>query len=306
MKYSLSLIGVLLLFACTNSNHKESSKQMDLNKFDLQGHRGARGLKPENTIPAFLEALKYDVNTLELDVVISADSQIVLSHEPWFSHSICTKPNGSSISEIEEKKLSLYQMSYDTIRTYDCGHIGNIRFPEQVKINVFKPTLAMVTTAVKTHFKINNSPQVAYNIETKTTPKGDNIYHPTPDVFVDLLYKELKRLDILEITTIQSFDVRTLQVLHKLDSTVTTALLIDENQTNFEANLSELGFTPDIYSCYYELVNEKLVEKCHKRNIKIIPWTINDETEMKRLIELGIDGLITDYPNRGRVVLDEF
>jgi len=303
MKYSLLLIGVLFFLSCNNSTE---STTMDLTGFDLQGHRGARGLKPENTVPAFLEALKYDVKTLELDVVISADSQIVLSHEPWFSHAICTKPDGSAITKVEEKNLSLYKMPYEIIKTYDCGKKGNILFLEQIPMMVYKPTLEMVTTAANVYTKSRNQPQVYYNIETKTTLDGDNIFHPTPTVFVNLLYNELKHLEILEYTTIQSFDVRTLQVLHQLDSTIATALLIDEEQLDFEANLEKLGFIPNIYSCYYELVDADLIKKCHQKGMKIIPWTVNEKSDMKRLIELGIDGLITDYPNRGQEVLNSF
>lgn len=279
---------------------------INLSSFEVQGHRGARGLKPENTIPSFLEALKYDVQTLELDVVISADSQIVLSHEPWFSHEICTKPDGSLISKKEEKLLSIYQMSYNEIKKYDCGKNGNKHFPKQQPESVFKPTLAMVVNAVNIYLNENDLDKINYNIETKTTPKGDGVYHPDPTTFVNLLYNELKELKILKYTTIQSFDVRTLQVLHDIDSTVSTALLVDKSQTNFELNLASLGFTPDVYSCNHELVTADLIQKCHSKNMKVIPWTVNEKADMKVLIELGVYGLITDYPNRAKEVLNAF
>ena len=108
---------------------------------DWQGHRGARGLLPENTIPAFLKALEYPVRTLELDVVVSKDQRIILSHEPWFSEHICSKPNGQAVSASEAPTLKIYEMDYATIQSYDCGQRGNERLPEQQPLAVAKPDL---------------------------------------------------------------------------------------------------------------------------------------------------------------------
>ncbi len=272
--------------------------------FDLQGHRGARGLVPENTIPAFLKALEYDVTTLELDVVISKDSQIVVSHEPWMNHHICTQPNGDSISEAAAMSFNLYEMTYEEIKTYDCGKKGNPNFPEQQPQTVAKPTLKMVVDAVNEAMK-GSGKTIFYNIETKSQPLGDNKYHPEPKEFVALLYAELKALGILEQTTVQSFDFRTLQVLRQLDESVSMAALVWEEGTTFEGSLDTLGFTPDIYSPSYSLVNEDLIEKAHAKGVKVIPWTVNEKDKMKQMISYGVDGLITDYPNRARALLDE-
>jgi glycerophosphoryl diester phosphodiesterase len=277
--------------------------------FDFQGHRGARGLAPENTIPSFLKALEYGVTTLELDVVISKDSQIVLSHEPWFNHSISTHPEGKVITKENEKEFNLYQMVYDEIKTYDVGKIGNPRFPQQAKQEAVKPTLRMVTDVVSTYLMEKNLEPVYYNIETKSQPDRDDEFHPAPKEFVRLLYNEIQNLGIAEYTTIQSFDVRTLEALHQLDTSITTALLIyheDESitTTNLEKDLATLSFKPDIYSCYYIYLTEELIAQAHQKGIKIIPWTVNEKEDMQRLIEMGVDGLITDYPDRLRELLD--
>src|SRR5688572_19393487 len=103
--------------------------------FDIQGHRGSRGLMPENTIPAFLKAVELGVSTIEMDVVVSMDGQIVVSHEPWMSDVICTRPDGQPVSKKEAKSFNFYQMKYAQIQSFDCGMRLDPEFPNQQKIN---------------------------------------------------------------------------------------------------------------------------------------------------------------------------
>lgn len=296
---------LVLIGACHNK--MEDTTASDVTHFDFQGHRGARGLMPENSVPSFLKALEFGVTTLELDVVISKDSQIVLSHEPWMNHSICQTPNGATISEAEEKSYNIFELTYDEIQTFDCGSLGNPRFPKQSKQKVYKPTLRMVTDSVSAYLMAKNLSPVYYNIETKSSPAGDNQFHPTPDVFMRLVYDEIKTLGIENYTTIQSFDPRTLEVLHELDSSITTALLVyhqDIQESTLEEDLDLLSFQPDIFSCNFEYLNKNMVAAAYQKGIKVIPWTVNEVTDMKRLIEMGVDGLITDYPDRLKEVLE--
>ena len=136
-----------------------------------------------------------------------------------------------------------------------------------------------------------------YNIETKSTPEGDDEEHPVPDVFAKLLYDMLVQKNVLNKCIVQSFDPRTLQVIHQIDAKAETALLIADIDS-FDKNIQQLGFAPSIYSPNVMLVNEKLIEKCHAQKIKIIPWTVNDPDKMLKLKQLGVDGIITDYPDR--------
>ena len=265
------------------------------NSFDIEGHRGARGLYPENTIAGFIEALKLGVNTLEMDVVISKDGQVVLSHDPTINCEIC-----DYCGDGKEKRI--YQLDYNTIKTIDCGSKGNSKFPEQKKMYAVKPRLTDVIDSVEAYIKRNNLTPVYYNIETKSTPAGDGTEHPAPDVFAKMLYDVLKQKGILNRSIVQSFDPRTLQAIKKTDATVTTALLVF-NADGFTKNIKRLGFTPAIYSPNYLLVNSKLVKACHAKGIKIIPWTVNDEDKMKKMKELGVDGIISDYPDRAIKVL---
>jgi glycerophosphoryl diester phosphodiesterase len=138
-----------------------------------------------------------------------------------------------------------------------------------------------------------------YNIETKTQPGTDNVYHPAPAEFVELLMQVINEKNIIEDVVIQSFDFRTLQYLHQHYPAVKTAMLIEDfDKRSLEDQVNALGFTPSIYSPAYSLVNPELVKKCHEKGIKIIPWTVNDKAKIDELKKMGVDGLISDYPDR--------
>lgn len=277
-----------LVTACHNSPAEMKSQ------LDIQGHRGARGLAPENTIPSFLKALEYGVTTLELDLVVSKDSQLVVSHEGWFNHHICLLPDGSPISEDSAQSYKIFQMDYKEVRRFDCGKKGNSRFPDQVNQAAFKPTLRMVREATKEY-------PVRFNIETKLKEGGDGVFHPAPERFARLLYQELIALNTLEITTVQSFDVRILEVMRKLDADLSIALLVEHEDiasSTLEADLATLSFQPDIFSPNFQYLSKQMVATAHEMGIRVVPWTVNRVEDMRRLVEMGVDGLITDYPNR--------
>ncbi|MGB6035695.1 MAG: glycerophosphodiester phosphodiesterase [Cryomorphaceae bacterium] len=266
-------------------------------KLDFQGHRGCRGLMPENTIPAFEKALDLGVTTLEMDVVITKDNKVLLSHEPWFSHEIAIDPNGTSISEEDERNHRIYEMSYEDTQAYDVGMKAHPRFPDQEKIKAKKPLLSDVIIFAEAHAKETSRPLPYYNIETKSLPAGDGIFHPEPEKFVDLLMAVINEGGASDRTTIQSFDVRTLQVAKTKYPKMKLVLLVENTETP-EQNLQSLGFTPDIYSPDYALVDDDLISFAKEKGMKIIPWTVNEREEMNELIDMGVDGLITDYPNR--------
>ncbi len=267
-----------------------------IQKFDVQGHRGARGIMPENTIPAMIKGLEMGVTTLEMDVVISKDKQVVVSHEPYFNNQISLTPQGKTITLAQEKTHNIYKMDYAEVKTFDVGSKIHPRFLGQQKFKTYKPLLTELIDSVEAYVKLKKIPKPNYNIETKTIPKGDNEFQPEPAEFVELIMAIVKKKKIEKRTIIQSFDIRTLQYLHQKYPKIKTALLIDEKE-NFENNIKNLGFSPTIYSPYYILVGKSLVDRCHAAGIKIIPWTVNSAKEIKYLIDLGVDGIITDYPN---------
>jgi glycerophosphoryl diester phosphodiesterase len=284
--------------ACSDTKNVQKPPLEGFGVFDKQGHRGSRGLMPENTWPAMKTALDLGVTTLEMDVVITKDKKVVLSHEPFFSHEITTKPDGSYVTEAEEKSLNIYQMNYDETKKYDVGMKPHPRFLQQQKLNVYKPLLSDVLDSVQQYMTTGKRPFPYFNIETKTSPASDNTYHPQPAEFVDLLMAVIKEKGVEDRVIIQSFDFRTLQYLHQKYSAIKTAMLIEDyDKRSLEDQLKALGFLPAIYSPAYELVTGDLVKKCHEQNIKVIPWTVNDKESIEKLKVMGVDGIITDYPN---------
>ncbi len=266
--------------------------------FDNQGHRGCRGLMPENTIPAMLKAIDLDVTTLETDAIITKDNQVILSHEPFFNHEITTKPNGEFVTEAEEKSLNIYQMTYEEVKRFDVGLKSHPRFANQTKLAVAKPLLSDMIDAAERYARAKHKDPIHYNIETKTQAATDNQYHPAPAAFVELLVAVIQSKKITERVTIQSFDIRTLQYLHQKYPYIKTALLIEDfDKSTLDEQITQLGFVPTIYSPHYSLVNKELIQACHSKGVQIIPWTVNDLATIQRLKSMGVNGIISDFPN---------
>ncbi len=290
----------LLLFAKGYPQHaiqqKQKMEQEDI--FDWQGHRGARGLAPENTVQAFLRALEFpEIVTLELDLAISADEQIVVSHEPWLSAAICAHPDGSPVLAEEEERLLIFKLPYLAIQEYDCGSRGNLRFPEQEAQAAHKPTLDVVVKAVEEYCEAQGRDLPFFNVEIKSKPEWDGLKTPSPERFAQLVVDKLRELEMEDRVYIQSFDPRALRAVRAIAPHIPLAFLV-ENLKSLESNIASLGFVPALYSPYYKLVRTTTVRKAHQMKMKIIPWTVNETDQMIRLKAMGVDGIITDYPNR--------
>ena len=264
---------------------------------DLQGHRGCRGLMPENTIEGFKKTLDIGVTTLEMDLVISADLQVVVSHEPFFSHEIAKDSLGNDISEEEEIDHNIFLMTYDQIMMYDVGSKPHMRFPEQKKIKAKKPLLRDVFEISETYTKEKDIKEPLYNIEIKRRPEWDSLFHPEVRMFTELVVQEVQRSGFKERITIQSFDIEALQKTREHDPEIRLVLLV-ENNLSPEENIELLGFVPEVYSPEFHLVNEALMNYCDKHGMLLIPWTVNNEKDMEILLDMGVDGIITDYPDR--------
>ena len=273
--------------------------------YDLEGHRGCRGLMPENTVPAFLKALSLGVNTLEMDVVISQDGQVVVSHEPYMNAEFCIRPDGAPVTKAEQKTLILYKMPYAEIKRYDTGSNGNGRFPEQQKQKAYKPLLSEVIAATEAYRTENKLPPFGYNIELKSEPDQYDLSQPQPAPFCQLVSAVLTKanLDPSRIV-IQSFDFAVLQEWNRQMQAkkvlpVRLSALV-ENIRGVAHNLEKLGFKPAIYSPNYQLIGRESIAELHQQGIKVIPWTVNTPADMRRMLDLGVDGLITDYPDRAK------
>lgn len=268
--------------------------------FDLQGHRGCRGLMPENSWPAFEKALELGVTTLEMDVVISKDRQVVVSHEPYFLNSYALDPDGNPIEK--GKNDNLYTLTYAEIKKYDIGSKGNADFPEQQKVKTHKPLLSEVLKKAEAYCRTHNRPPVAYNIEIKSEESEYDKSQPKPAAFSELVYEVIKDNVPLERVTLQSFDFEVLKYWQKQMQSgkyqkVKLAALVS-NMKSIEKNLGNLGFTPAIYSPYYKLLSKEKVSQMHQKGMQVIPWTVNDPVAMREVKTMGVDGLITDYPDR--------
>ncbi len=282
-----------LSFIVINSCNSQS-------KMDVQGHRGCRGLLPENTVEAFEKAIDLGVTTLELDVVISKDQKVVVSHDPFMDHEICTGLNGYEITRENEMSFNLYEMSYENIKKYDCGSKGNPRFADQVAMAAYKPLLSEVIKMAEE----KSSSKIRYNIEIKSDPAWDGTFTANIETFVKLVVDEISKFPIENRFNLQSFDLRTLEEIHTKHPDIALALLVDSNQ-DINLVLQKLTFKPEIVSPAYTLLNQEIVNDLHQKGFKIIPWTVNEQTEMKRMIDLKVDGIITDYPNSLQKILSQ-
>ena len=281
--YNRLLISILCLFLMNCEPIKT---------IDIQGHRGCRGLMPENTLPAFKKAIELGVHTLELDLAVSKDNVVVVSHEPYMNSVICLDANGNEILKADERNYNLYQMTFDSIKQYDCGTKFNSRFPEQEKFKAYKPSLEEV---IKTSKSLN--PYIKFNIEIKAEPKYDGIFTPKPREFVKLVLDVINQNNAFNKTNLQSFDIRILEEIKRQAPNMKLALLVDENET-IDSKLAKLSFKPQIISPYFKLLSKEIVAQYQKEHYQIIPWTVNEIEDMQQMIEFNVDGIITDYPDR--------
>jgi glycerophosphoryl diester phosphodiesterase len=290
--------------------------------FDLQGHRGARGLAPENTLPAFAKALSIGVTTLELDVGMTKDGVLVVSHDPRLNPSI-TRLDGAFL---ETAGPALRDLALAQLKRYDVGRLkpgspyANA-FPDQTAVDgTTIPTLAEV-------FELAKATAVRFNIETKITPtSGDET--PDPETFVRAIAAAAREAGVLDRITIQSFDWRTLKAAGAIAPTVPRVCLTAElrgfdtvqkgnpdgspwtaglNGSNFGSSTPALvkaaGCTA--WSPHFSNVTEASVGEAKAAALTVIPWTVNDLGVAERLIGWGVDGLITDYPDRVRGLLTD-
>jgi glycerophosphoryl diester phosphodiesterase len=266
-------------------------------KLDIQGHRGCRGLMPENTIPAFKRALEIGVTTLEMDLVISADHQVVVSHDPYFEHTISMMPNGKPISAEEEKNHNIYRLNYQEIKAYDVGSKPVEKFPDQEKIRVCKPLFKDVVSTADEYAVHLNRALPLFNIEIKRKIEWDTLFHPDVETFVDLVLEVVNLLGIQNRVTIQSFDLESLKLVREKQAEIKLSLLI-ANLLTPQQNIDNLGFVPEIYSPAYQLVIQALRDYCSDQGMSLLPWTVNAEDDLKKMIDLNVDGIITDFPGR--------
>lgn len=265
---------------------------------DIQAHRGGMALYPENTIVAMLNAMDWGVNTLEMDLSISQDKQVVVSHEQVMDHRYVTTPCGKSFTKADEKNYKLYKMPYDSIVKYDTGIKGDPRFTQRKKVPAHKPLLSDLIDETEAYARKNSLPLPYYNIEIKSSEKIDNVYAPDYKEFTDLALGVLLQKNIVDRLVIQSFDTRTLNYIHEQYPQIRLSYLVSNQMVSFGDAMSELKFIPEILSPDYTIVNKQLVKAVHKKGMKILPWTVDKPEDIQNMVDLKVDGFITNYPDR--------
>lgn len=281
---------------------------------DVQGHRGARALRPENTLLAFEEALRLGVTTLELDLGVTADGAVVVAHDPFIHPGLCLWPDGELIEE--ERGPLLRDLRLEEVRQFDCGSLNpdRERFPEPPRENqpgARIPTLAEVFDLVRQR----SDQTVRFNIEIKSVPGSDDTIEL--EEFVATVIDVVRKYDMVERTTIQAFDWRALEIADRIDSRLRMAALLAGNTLGSEWHaglerhpgesvgelLGRLDAKIDDFSPNWRELLDRAdgladgIAAFRSRGMRVIPWTVNDPSAMERLIELGVDGIITDRPD---------
>lgn len=248
-------------------------------KILVHGHRGARAVRPENTLPAFEYAISTGVDVLELDLAVTRDDVLVVSHDSQINRAICQGPEG----EAAIRKLTLAQ-----VRQFDCGALKNPDFPRQQKVPGTRiPTLDEV-------FALANRGIFHFNIETKSDPKKPELA-PEPRRFAELVADAVRRHKLQSRVIVQSFDFRTLHALKEIAPELRLSALYGGFPKDFVDISREAGGAA-IVSPHHLLVTAGKVRKAHEAGIQVVPWTANTPGAWDRLIEDGVDAIITDDP----------
>lgn len=254
----------------------------------VHGHRGCRGVLPENTLAGFSEALDAGVDVLELDLGVTKDGVVVVSHNREVDPAICLGPGGAPAQAVPIRSLT-----YAELQAYDCGALKNPRFPRQTPVPGQRiPRLADVFELV-TKSPFPAARKVEFNIETKLVP-GEPELTAAPAEFARLVVEVVKKHGFETRTMVQSFDRRTLEEVRKLEPRIRRSMLISDNLPDLVAVAKAQKV--QIISPYSPWITKDEVAALHKIKVQLAPWTLNDEEGWARMIELGVDAIITDYP----------
>ena len=293
--------------------------------FDLQGHRGARGLAPENTLPAFAAALSLGVTTLELDTGITKDGVVVIAHDSSLNPDVTRTKDGGWLPQ---RGPAIHALTLAELQQYDVGRLrpnSNYAksFPDQKAMDGTRiPTLAELFALVK---KAGNE-QVRFDIETKISPLAPS-ETPDPETFAKTLVAVIQQEGMAGRVTIQSFDWRTLQVVQKIAPDIPTAYLTIQQSSMDTIGATKAGGSPwtagiqykdhgsvpkmiktaggKIWSVFFGDVTEFKVNEAHGLGLQVLAWTVNDQAQIKKMLEFGVDGIISDRPDLVRKAMAE-
>jgi glycerophosphoryl diester phosphodiesterase len=245
---------------------------------EVHGHRGARAILPENTLPAFEYAIVQGVDVLELDLGVTKDNVVVVSHDPYLAPPVCTGPR---------ERANIRELTLAELRQWDCGAVRNPQFPnQQSRPGTRMPTLDEV-------FSLAPRGNFRFNIETKINP-AEPALTPPPEEFVRLVLDVIRKHKLESRVILQSFDFRTLQAMRQIAPEITRAALYSGPPRSFVEIAREAGAS--IISPEHHLVTPEQVREAHAAGLQVIPWTANTPADWARLAAAGVDAIITDDP----------
>ncbi|TNJ39018.1 glycerophosphodiester phosphodiesterase [Chlorobaculum thiosulfatiphilum] len=253
--------------------------------FEIQAHRGARAFYPENTLQAFCKAVDLGCRVIELDLNVSRDLRVVVSHDPWVNLLLAG----------EASRRSLYSMSYEEIAQFDCGE-PSPDFPLQQRVRAVRPELHEVFSALEAHLRRAGRPgEMICNLEVKSWPELDGTAHPPPGEYAALVTRQIAASGFERRVRLQSFDARIIAEAKRLMPALSYGLLVEERSA-FDVFPERPGFVPEYVNPRCDLVDEALVAWLHGLGAKVVAWTVNRPEEMLRMKRFGADGIITDHP----------
>ncbi len=278
------LLGTVALSACATPRKPEEPK------FHVEGHRGARAMRPENTLAAFKYALEAGVDVLELDLLVTKDNQLVIGHDAVLNREICLAPGGKPI----QKPVVVRATALKELQRHDCGSLVHPRFPTQVaqpgeRMPSFDEFLAWLASDPNPHARV-----VRLNVEAKLDEKHPKLY-PTPQLFAKLILKALRKHSVLDRTTLQSFDFRILRLLREIEPKIRTAALLEERPSRPLLEVAN-AVKVQVISLNERWLTQRDVLMLHKAGLQVVPWTANTPELWQRLADYGVDGIITDDP----------
>ena len=259
-------------------------------RIEVQGHRGARAMRPENTLPAFQYAIEQGVDVLEMDMAVTKDGVIVISHDPRINKELCLMPNGKPVTEM----IPIHQLTLKEVKAFDCASIRHPKFATQMPMPGTRiPTLDEVFDLVEGS-KLPGAKTVRFNIETKIVPRFVGTLSLDPQAFAASFLATVKRRGMLGRVVLQSFDHRALAYAKAMEPHLKIALLVDESLPDVAALIKAAH--ADILSPHMDWIDRGVVDAAHKVGAEVIPWTADSADDWAYLTGIGVDGIITDDP----------
>lgn len=301
----LCLMATLISFSSCKQTEKEQPKYI----VDVQAHRGGMGLLPANTLEAMKNAVDLGVNTLEIDIVVTKDKKVIMSHDKYFTAEETTRPDGTPMKK-EDPRVYMWKLTYEEIAKYDVGMRQHPNYPEQKTLPAIRPLLSDVLTFIENYTKEKGMAPIKYNIEIKCDPDYNGGIEgqdwPVYNEMVDICLGVILPYNLGDRLIIQTFDERALAYMHEKYPELHLSYLVggeevrwkENKEMDFDTILGNIGFVPEWFSPASVFVTKSCVDEAHRRGMKVVTWTVDTKEEMLRMIDAGVDAIISNYPDR--------